>query len=547
MILSIKEVYNLESFVDILLKGEIDPLKTMLIPVDSYPSVVSTVINRVQEELDINDFIIVTRRETAEIVKNVMGNVSSTVNIYFDNILFKSLLKDNVFENLFIIGNLIKGIRDRLSRIYIDISASSGPLVAGLMGEKNQLNLNVVFTHVDIIPLPAIPSYPYSPRWTHKVYVHDKFDFSTKDVVNRDGGITTEYLEWQGSKHIFMEISRILNKITNSGLVEAFYDGQRHSFDEVDKINVYASLPGGGEKRLLISMDIKTGPSDETVTMMYDSWKVLSNLIHEQNSDIDRTLLDRVLMQIQRYTGSVDLVVKEIKSSEKEFSNYRGWKIHSFLIDIVRRTKKPIALLPDTNMYYQGFHITLLKASIKNGHPWSSIDGLRIYTPICAEAEINGKVAESAGETKGLSLYSYIMALLANRAIDEVKRYYGSFQIPAVSPPCEASIAVVAQNILEEKAILMTADRKAYNAWQTINVCRDRVLCVYVGHQQKTLNIDGMFSKYYASIVLANLLYVASLFANIDIVSSKDKIRMSLENLKGSNAPVIKISRIFTH
>ncbi|MEM1834141.1 MAG: hypothetical protein QXO80_02875, partial [Thermosphaera sp.] len=61
------------------------------------------------------------------------------------------------------------------------------------------------------------------------------------------------------------------------------------------------------------------------------------------------------------------------------------------------------------------------------------------------------------------------------------------------------------------------------------------------------LNIDGMFSKYYASIVLANLLYVASLFANIDIVSSKDKIRMSLENLKGSNAPVIKISRIFTH
>lgn len=136
MILSIKEVYNLESFVDILLKGEIDPLKTMLIPVDSYPSVVSTVINRVQEELDINDFIIVTRRETAEIVKNVMGNVSSTVNIYFDNILFKSLLKDNVFENLFIIGNLIKGIRDRLSRIYIDISASSGPLVAGLMGEK---------------------------------------------------------------------------------------------------------------------------------------------------------------------------------------------------------------------------------------------------------------------------------------------------------------------------------------------------------------------------------------------------------------------------
>ncbi|MEM4748566.1 MAG: hypothetical protein QXS26_01655, partial [Thermosphaera sp.] len=115
----------MESFVDILLKGEIDPLKTMLIPVDSYPSVVSTVINRVQEELDINDFIIVTRRETAEIVKNVMGNVSSTVNIYFDNILFKSLLKDNVFENLFIIGNLIKGIRDRLSRIYIDISASS--------------------------------------------------------------------------------------------------------------------------------------------------------------------------------------------------------------------------------------------------------------------------------------------------------------------------------------------------------------------------------------------------------------------------------------
>ncbi|MGB9827148.1 MAG: hypothetical protein ACPLSM_01355, partial [Thermosphaera sp.] len=253
--------------------------------------------------------------------------------------------------------------------------------------------------------------------------------------------------------------------------------------------------------------------------------------------------------------GAVDLIVKEMKPSRveirrddqtREHREYKGWKIHSFLIDLVRQVKKPIGLLPDTNMFYQGFHVTLLKASIKNGHPWSSIDGLRIYIPICAEAEINGKVAESAGEAKGLSLYSYVMALLANRAIDEVKKYYGSFQIPAVSPPCEASIAVVAQNIHEEKAILMTADRKAYNAWQTINVCSDKVLCVYVGHQHKTINIDGLFSKYYASIVLANLLYVSSLFVNLDIVSTQDKLRLSLESLKGSNAPVVKVSRILT-
>jgi hypothetical protein len=350
-----------------------------------------------------------------------------------------------------------------------------------------------------------------------------------------------------------MEISNLLNSITSKGLVESFYEGQRHLPSDGDKLSIYASTPGIEDRKLLLTIDTKAGPTEETVAMMFDSWKILSNMIHEQNSDVDKTLLDRVLMQIQRYTGAVDLVVKEMKPSRveirredqsREYREYKGWKIHSFLIDMVRQVKKPIALLPDTNMFYQGFHVTLLKASIKNGHPWSSIEGLRTYIPICAEAEINGKVAESAGEAKGLSLYSYIMALLANRAIDEVKKYYGSFQIPAVSPPCEASIAVVAQNILEEKAILMTADRKAYNAWQTINICSDKVLCVYVGHQHKTINIDGMFSRYYASIVLANLLYVSSLFVNLDMVSTQDKLRLSLESLKGSDAPVVRVTRM---
>ncbi|WP_448577298.1 hypothetical protein [Thermosphaera sp.] len=545
----------MESFVNVLLAGKISPDKTMLLPVDIHPFVVPTVISRMKEELDIVDFIIITRRETAESIRNVMNSFPTDVNIYFDNIMSKSLLKDNIFENLFLTRSLIKSLEGKLNRIYIDISAMSGPFAAGMMEERSNLKIDVVFTHVDILPLPGLPSYPFSPRWVHKVYIHGKIEPSQLSHPSNQEVDLPREIRWQGSKYVFMEISSILNSITGKGLVESFYDGQRHVPGEGDRLSIYASLPGGEEKKLLLTMDTRTGPSEEAVTMMYDSWKIISNMIHEQNNDVDKTLLDRVLMQIQRYTGSVDLVVKEMKPSRveirrddqtREHREYKGWKIHSFLIDLVRQVKKPIALLPDTNMFYQGFHVTLLKASIKNGHPWSSIEGLRIYIPICAEAEINGKVAESAGEAKGLSLYSYIMALLANRAIDEVKKYYGSFQIPAVSPPCEASIAVVAQNILEEKAILMTADRKAYNAWQTINVCSDKVLCVYVGHQHKTINIDGMFSKYYASIVLANLLYVSSLFVNLDIVTAQDKLRLSLESLRGSNAPVVKVSRIIT-
>jgi len=69
---------------------------------------------------------------------------------------------------------------------------------------------------------------------------------------------------------------------------------------------------------------------------------------------------------------------------------------------------------------------------------------------------------------------------------------------------------------------------------------------VYVGHQHKTINIDGMFSRYYASIVLANLLYVSSLFVNLDMVSTQDKLRMSVESLKGSDAPVAKVTRMLS-
>jgi hypothetical protein len=545
----------LESFINILLGGKISPDKTMLLPVDIHPFVVPTVISRMKEELDVKDFIIITRRETAESIRNVMDGFPTDVNIYFDNLMAKSLLKDNIFENLFLTRSLIKSLEGKLSRLYVDISAMSGPFAAGIIEEKNHLNIDIVFTHVDIIPLPGIPPYPFSPRWVHKVYIHGKIEQVQTPYPSNQNINLPRVIRWQGSKHVFMEISNLLNSITSKGLVESFYEGQRHLPSDGDKLSIYASTPGIEDRKLLLTIDTKAGPTEETVAMMFDSWKIISNMIHEQNSDVDKTLLDRVLMQIQRYTGAVDLVVKEMKPSRveirredqsREYREYKGWKIHSFLIDMVRQVKKPIALLPDTNMFYQGFHVTLLKASIKNGHPWSSIEGLRIYIPICAEAEINGKVAESAGEAKGLSLYSYIMALLANRAIDEVKKYYGSFQIPAVSPPCEASIAVVAQNILEEKAILMTADRKAYNAWQTINVCSDKVLCVYVGHQHKTINIDGMFSRYYASIVLANLLYVSSLFVNLDMVSTQDKLRMSLESLKGSDAPVVKVTRMLT-
>jgi len=78
----------LESFVNVLLAGKISPDKTMLLPVDIHPFVVPTVISRMKEELDIVDFIIITRRETAESIRNVMNSFPTDVNIYFDNISF---------------------------------------------------------------------------------------------------------------------------------------------------------------------------------------------------------------------------------------------------------------------------------------------------------------------------------------------------------------------------------------------------------------------------------------------------------------------------
>ncbi|MGB9827617.1 MAG: hypothetical protein ACPLSM_03780, partial [Thermosphaera sp.] len=274
-----------------MLGGKVSPDKTMLLPVDIHPFVVPTVISRLKEELDITDFIIITRRETAESIRNVMDSFPSDVNIYFDNIMSKSLLKDNIFENLFLTRSLIKSLEGKLNKLYIDISAMSGPFAGGIMEEKNRLNIEIVFTHVDIIPLPGLPPYPYSPRWVHKLYIHGKVEPAQPSNQSNQYLDLPREIRWQGSKYVFMEISNILNSITGKGLVESFYEGQRHVPSEGDRLSIYASLPGSDEKKLLLTMDTKTGPSEEAVTMMYDSWKIISNMIHEQNSDVDKTLL----------------------------------------------------------------------------------------------------------------------------------------------------------------------------------------------------------------------------------------------------------------
>lgn len=539
----------IDQLLDFLRSRSFHDGEASIIPVLTHPWNVASVVNRLSEELGILDFIVLTRKELVDDIYQSLSQEpapASELNIYVDHMYAKSILHDSVFDNAVRLQYFINNISDRIKRIYIDLTLTTGPFAVTLQGVFSKTGSPpIIYTYVDTIPLPGLPQYPSSPRWMHRVYVYDDeshpLEIKHSGAGNKALSATISgKIMWKGTRGIFEDISRIMNKIIDARIMEKISGEFREDIPESSPVLVVNALnPVNGERKKIISLKLIEGPDENSVNMMMSNWKILSELVYELHQDADKSSIERILMQFQRYTGAVDLIARELEGQNAR--DYEGWKMHSLLVDMYRRLRRPIALLPDTNMFYQGLHMTLLKASIKNGKPWNPIDGVRIYIPVCAEAEINGKVAGVSSETTGISKYSYIMALLANRAIDEIKQYYKGVHLPAVSQPCEASIAVVEQGLSEERIILVTADKKAYNAWVTLNVCRDRVICIYVGHRNKPLNIDGLYSKFYASIVLTSQIYVASSIIPLELSMDNKRIRIVLETLQGAGAPVLNI------
>lgn len=521
-----------------------------VIPAYAFHWNVATVINRLSEELSVKDHVVLTRRETADEVLAILTKypIPQEIGVHVDSAIAGSLLRDSIFENLFLMDALIASIEGIVKHIYIDLSATHGSfsLIAKNIEGKHG-GVQFTYTHVDAIPLPNLPQYPMSPKWIHKVYVHSGYVSSKASepgvAGEADNGPLREVIPWSTSKGIFERLSRILNSVANAKLMEMLVEGKREEVAGNHRIDIYAISPYTKERKRFITVNSRDGPDEEVVNQMMSSWKIITEIISRSAPDIDEQVIERILMQYQRYTGSVDIIVREIEGKLLGVRDYEGWKLHSLFTELYRRTKKPIAVLPDTNMFYQGLHLVFLKTSIKNGIPWTPIEGIRPYIPICAEAEINSRIAKSSADASGLSKYYYIMALLAHRALNEVKLNYRANPLPAVSQPCEASIAVE-QKLPEDLVVLVTADKKAYNAWKTLDVCKDRAICIYAGHRNKPLNIDGLFSKLYASVVLTQQIYVASSFVPLEISSNNRRLLVSATSLSGHDAPVVSVNEV---
>ncbi|MEM4817034.1 MAG: hypothetical protein QXU77_05765, partial [Desulfurococcaceae archaeon] len=114
----------------------------------------------------------------------------------------------------------------------------------------------------------------------------------------------------------------------------------------------------------------------------------------------------------------------------------------------------------------------------------------------------------------------------------------------AVAQPCEVSVAVEASTLPESKILLVTADHKAFTAWQTLNICRGKVICIYIGHSDNALEVNNIYGRFYVSIAISMLLYVASILVPVSIIGSRDTIRLTVKNLRGTTAPVIAINRV---
>lgn len=515
-----------------------------IVVVNKYPWVLPTIIGRIHEEFSINFFIILTDQYNIEYVRDSLQHIKDfDVEILCDYRFGGSLIHDNVFDTIFRFNKLFKLLASRIGdgRVIVDLTGCDGLIASTAMySALRVLNDKVVFTLIENIPLYGIPAYPGSPRWLHKLYIYGPGSNNLRDTWIS----YPKAIEWRGSRGIYIAFSKMFNALTPPGYYEYYYEGRREFSRNDSLIEVYCHSNTSFEKKQkLVVINELLGPDSNTSRMLYNGWRVLSDVLVYDYGERDKQNIDRIIMQIQRYVGAADLVVKQVASHNNHYNEWVGEKLHRILLKSYNG-KQPVALVPDTNLFYQGIHMSLLKASIRSGAPWSRIRGLSIYIPKCAETEINGKVAELNADIEGLQKLSYIMALLANRAILETRYYYGGETLNAVAQPCEVAVAVEASNLPESRVLLVTADHKAFNAWQTLNVCRGKVTCIYIGHSDEPLDTNTIYGRFYTSISLSLLLYVASLFTPLTIRSSRDTIKLSVKALRGTGAPIIGINRV---
>lgn len=528
-------------FTDVL-NSRVQGLKRVgLILVSKNPWVLPTVIGRLFEEYGLNLYVVLTNSYVVEDVEKTLGLIEDfKVDILLDYEHGQPLIRDNVFETLFNVSRVLSKLVSIVDEVVVDVTCSDSTIASTIViASKNIDEEKICFTHIDGIHLNGIPAYPGSPRWMHKVYVHTPkniFEESKNSTLN-----SPTMIEWRGSRGIFVALSKLINSITKTGLLEHYDGKQRRIIGEDDAaltINIHSNL-SFNEKHKFISLKVKQGPEDSTSSMIYNSWKTLAEVLSKDLVGVDRKAIDRIVMQIQRYSGSTDLVVKQITPIIDE--NFINQKLHRVLYSLAL-SKQRVAVVFDTNLFYQGVHMVLLKLSIRAGSPWSAVNGLSIYVPKCAEVEINSKVAKLNPDIGGLQKLYYVMSLLANRSILEARYYYNASSLEAVSQPCEVSIGVEAQTLPEDKVYLLTADRTGFTAWQTLNVCRGKVTCMYIGHSDKPLNADNMFSKLYLSIALTQLVFTSALFTPVTIESYDNLVTLTLKTLKGSTAPVLSVN-----
>lgn len=515
-----------------------------IVPVSKYPWIVPTIIGRIAEEVGVKHYLVLTSQHTSQVVDDGLSHLKSLdIDVYIDRrIGLGHVLGDDVFDTTFRVMRLFRklGELEKPEKIIIDLTGSDGSVAAAVavVADKTLKGKNI-YTVVESLPLYGIPAYPGSPRWLHRVYLFGKTEPVQKNTPVSD---YPRIVEWRGTRGTYIALSKAFNSITRCGCMEALVDDRRTILSEGEKLEAWIGELGAMEERKrLFVIDELRGPNENTARHLYTAWKNIVEILNR--SFQDRQTLERMIMQVQRYVGAADLVVRDIVPSTGPAQDLVNEKLHRVLLRL-SSDKSWIAVVPDTNLFYQGFHMALLKASIRAGSPWSPIRGLSIYIPRCAEAEINGKVAETNPDSGIQYRISYTLALLANRALLETKYYYDAESLSATAQPCEASIAVEAPNLSENRILLLTADHKAYTAWQTLNVCRGKVTCIYIGHSDEPLSTDTIYGKFYASISASLLAYVASLFAPVTIEGSRGKLRLVVRNLRGNTAPVINIHRV---
>ncbi len=508
-----------------------------IVVLDKHPWLAPTILGRISEELGIRDFVLITDMHAKPFIEDGINHVRSMdLRIIVDYHYGGHVINDNVFDTAIRFKRLIDSLDDK--KIIIDLTGASGSTAASIIYvSSHELQGKTIYTVVNTIPMYGIPAYPGSPRWLHRVYVMGE------DISGYDEPLVEEYpriIEWRGTRGIYIGVAKIINSLTSCGCRETVSMGVRKHVSKGYKLEAWiSSLTSSSKRAKLFSIDELGGPDEDTASMIYSAWKKIADVLEPIYQD--RQSLDRMLMQLQRYVGAADLIIKESASSGW-FDNV-GEKLHRVLLRYVSDKTGRLALIPDTNLFYQGLNMALLKASIRSGNPWAPIRGLAIYIPRCAEAEINGKVAETDPDAGIQQRIPYTLALLANRCLLETKYYYDAKCLAATAQPCEAAIAVEAPNLNEPRILLITADRKAYTAWQTLNVCRGKVACAYIGHSDKPLGTDSIYGKFYVSIAASLLTYVASLFAPVTIHGSRGQVRLVMRHLKGSNAPVVAVHK----